>query len=78
MRNHLDNNGFEDVQIKQITQLMPFRTDLDHPYVEQVVETAEEVYGEDNVVVEPNSAGGGPMYGSKEYLDVPIMGTGIG
>lgn len=78
LRDHLDNHGFEDVQIELLTELEPFRTDLDHPYVDVVVETAEEIYGKDNVVVEPNSAGGGPMYGFDKFLDVPVMGTGIG
>ena len=78
LRAHLDNHGFEDVQIELLTELEAFRTDLDHPYVDVVVETAEEIYGKDNVVVEPNSAGGGPMYGFDKFLDVPVMGTGIG
>lgn len=78
LRNHLDKEGFKDVEIKLLTQLEPFRTDLEHPYVETVINTAKEIYGEENVVVEPNSAGGGPMAGFKEFLDVPIMGTGIG
>ncbi len=78
LRAHLDKQGFEDVQIKLLTRLEPFRTDLDHPYVEDVVRTAEEIYGKENVVVQPNSAGGGPMYGFEKFLNVPIMGTGIG
>jgi acetylornithine deacetylase/succinyl-diaminopimelate desuccinylase-like protein len=78
MRNHLNNHGFEDVQISLLTELTPFRTDLDHPYVDTVVEAAEEVYGKGNIVLEPNSAGGGPMYGFDKFLNVPVMGTGIG
>jgi len=78
LRDHLDNHGFEDVQIQLVTELVPFRTDLNHSFVDLVVEAAEEVYGEDSVVIEPNMAGGGPMYGFDKYLNVPIMGTGIG
>lgn len=78
LRNHLDSHGFEDVQFSLLTELTPFRTDLDHPYVDTVVETAEEIYGVGNIVLEPNAAGGGPMYGFDKFLDVPIMGTGIG
>lgn len=78
LRAHLDKQGFEDVQIALLTELMPFRTDLDHPYVDVVVEAAEDVYGKGNVVIEPNMSGGGPMYGFDEFLNVPIMGTGIG
>ena len=78
LRAHLDKQGFEDVQIALLTELMPFRTDLDHPYVDLVVEAAEDVYGKGNVVIEPNMSGGGPMYGFDEFLNVPIMGTGVG
>lgn len=78
LRAHLDNHGFEDVQIELLTQLEPFRTDLEHPYVDVVVEAAQEVYGKDNIVLEPNSAGGGPMFGFDQFLNVPIMGTGVG
>ena len=78
LRAHLDKRGFEDVQISLLTELTPFRTDLEDPYVDIVVEAAEEIYGKENIVLEPNSAGGGPMYGFDEFLKVPIMGTGIG
>jgi len=78
LRAHLDDHGFEDVQFELLTELEPFRTDLEDPYVDVVVETAEEIYGEDNVVIEPNSAGGGPMAGFDKFLNVPVMGTGVG
>jgi len=78
LRKHLDSHDFEDVQIELLTELEPFRTGLDDPYVDLVVETAAEVYGAENIVVEPNAAGGGPMAGFNEFLNVPIMGTGVG
>ena len=78
LRAHLDKRDFDDVQIELLTQLEPFRTDLDDPYVDVVVEAAEEVYGKGKVVLEPNSAGGGPMYGFDQFLNVPVMGTGVG
>lgn len=78
LRAHLDKHGFDDVQISLLTELTPFRTDLEHPYVDSIVEAAEEIYGKENIVLEPNSAGGGPMYGFDEFLNVPIMSTGIG
>lgn len=78
LRTHLDNHGFSDVNIELLTELEPYRTDLEDPYVDVVVETAEDIYGKENVIIEPNSAGGGPMSGFSEFLNVPIMGTGIG
>ena len=77
LRAHLDKHGFEDVQIELLTELTPFRTDLEDPYVDIVVAAAEEIYGAENIVLEPNSAGGGPMDGFDQFLNVPIMGTGI-
>lgn len=78
LRAHLDKQGFEDVQVELLTELTPYRTDLTDPYVDVVITAAEEVYGEGNYILEPNSAGGGPMYGFGKYLDVPVMSTGIG
>ena len=78
LRNHLDSHGFEDVQFSLLIELTPFRTDIDHPYVDTVVETAEEIYGEGNIVLEPNTAGGGPISGFDKFLGVPIRETGIG
>ncbi|BAK94687.1 M20/M25/M40 family metallo-hydrolase [Tetragenococcus halophilus] len=76
LRKHLDSNGFEDVALELITSVMPFRTNLEDPFVEIVIDSAKKVYGEDKVVLEPNSAGTGPMYGFGKYLNVPILGSG--
>lgn len=78
LRAHLDKQGFEDVQVELLTELTPYRTDLTDPYVDVVIAASEEVYGEGNYILKPNSAGGGPMYGFGKYLDVPVMSTGIG
>jgi len=76
LRNHLDKHGFEDVELELITSVMPFRTNLEDPFVKTVMDSAKKVYGEDKVVLEPNSAGTGPMYGFGKYLNVPILGSG--
>lgn len=55
---------------------MPFRTNLEDSFVKTVIDSAKKVYGEDKVVLEPNSAGTGPMYGFGKYLNVPILGSG--
>lgn len=76
LRQHLDKHGFEDVELNLITSVMPFRTNLEDPFVKTVIDSAKQVYGEDKVVLEPNSAGTGPMYGFGKYLNVPILGSG--
>lgn len=77
LREHLDKHGFEDVDLELITSVMPFRIDLEDPFVETVINSAKKVYGEDKVVLEPNAAGTGPMYGFGKYLNVPILGSGV-
>lgn len=76
LREHLDKHGFEDVELNLITSVMPFRTNLEDPFVKTVIDSAKQVYGENKVVLEPNSAGTGPMYGFGKYLNVPILGSG--
>lgn len=76
LREHLDKNGFEDVELELLTSVMPFRTNLEDSFVKTVIDSAKKVYGEDKVVLEPNSAGTGPMYGFGKYLNVPILGSG--
>lgn len=78
IRHHLDAHGFEDVQLDLLTGEKPFRTDLTDPFVKTVVESAQKTYGEENVILRPNSPGTGPMYGFGEYLNVPILGSGTG
>ncbi|MFL2097375.1 M20/M25/M40 family metallo-hydrolase [Marinilactibacillus psychrotolerans] len=75
IRNHWDQQGFKDVQLKLLTGEKSFRTDLTDPFVDIVLNSAKKVYGEE-VVLTPNSPGTGPMYGFGKYLGVPILGSG--
>lgn len=77
IRKHWDKNGFNDVQLKLLTGEKSFRTDLSDPFVDIVLNSAKKVYGED-VVLNPNSPGTGPMHGFGKYLNVPILGSGTG
>lgn len=76
LRKHLDNHGFEDIELDLIASVKPFRTDLTNPFVDLVVKTGEEIYGEGKAIVTPNSPGTGPMHGFGKYLNVPIMSVG--
>src|SRR5699024_1160347 len=77
LRAHLDKHGFEDVQIELLTELTPFRIDLEDPYVDIVVAASEENYGADNNVLDSESGGGCPMDGCDQIMNVTSMGTGI-
>lgn len=77
IRRHWDAQGFSDIELKLITGEKAFRTDLTDPFVQTVLESARKVYGED-IVLNPNSPGTGPMHGFGEYLSVPILGSGTG
>lgn len=78
LRAHFDKHGFEDVSLELLTSVMPFRTDISDSFTEDVIKSAQEVYGEDKVVLELNSPGTGPMYGFGRFLNVPILGAGTG
>lgn len=76
LRKHLDKRGYEDINIELLTELVPFRTDLNDPFVADVLKAAHHVYG-DAVSLLPSAAGGGPMYDFYKYLEVPIASAGI-
>ncbi len=77
LRQHLDEQGFEDVQITYLGGEAPARTDPDHPFVKLVVDSAREVYGHPMQII-PMSGGSGPNHLFMEALHVPIVTAGIG
>ncbi len=77
LRQHLDNQGFQDVQITYLGGEAPARTDPDHPFVKLVVESAAEVYGQPMQMI-PMSGGSGPNHLFLETLHLPIVTAGIG
>lgn len=79
LRKHLDKYGFQDVELEMIKALKASRSDLTDPFVHIVVEAAQKAYGKDTeVVLTPNNAGSGPMYDFSKYLNLPILGSGVG
>ena len=77
LRAHLDKHGFEDIQIEYLGGEAPGRTDPDDPFVQLVVDAAEEIY-EDPMDLIPTSGGSGPNHAFLEYLNVPIATAGVG
>jgi acetylornithine deacetylase/succinyl-diaminopimelate desuccinylase-like protein len=77
LRDHLDNEGFTDVEITYLSGGRPARTPLDDPFLNLVVEEAEDVYGVPQRVV-PMSGGSGPNYAFIHTLKVPVATMGVG
>jgi acetylornithine deacetylase/succinyl-diaminopimelate desuccinylase-like protein len=77
LREHLDAEGFPEVEITFMGGEPAARTDPDDPFVQLVVESAEPVYGQAMEVV-PMVGGSGPNYPFIEHLHLPIVSAGIG
>lgn len=79
LRQHLDKNGFADVKLDLLKGSKAFRSDIDHPFVQTVKESAEEVYGTSSeVVLSPTNPGTGPMFSFGEHLGIPVASSGCG
>lgn len=77
LRQHLDHEGFSDVQITPMGGEPPGRTDPDDPFVKLVVESARDVYGMPMQIV-PMTGGSGPNHAFIHYLHVPVVSAGLG
>jgi acetylornithine deacetylase/succinyl-diaminopimelate desuccinylase-like protein len=77
LRQHLDAQGFQDIEIEVLGPEHPARTPMDDPLVEVVVDTARRVYGVEPVVY-PLTPGTGPMYDLCQKLGIPAVSTGVG
>jgi acetylornithine deacetylase/succinyl-diaminopimelate desuccinylase-like protein len=76
LRNHLDEQGFDDVEITYLGGEPPARTPLDDEFLALVVESARPVYGVPQVVV-PMSGGSGPNHPFIHTLKLPVATAGI-
>lgn len=77
LRAHLDAQGFTDVQIADLGGDAPARTDPDHPFIQLVAKTAEEVYEMPQKLI-PMSGGSGPNYPFIHILGLPVATGGLG
>lgn len=77
LRAHLDDQGFDDVEMTVFCGEHPARVDPDHPFVRLGIDTGREVYGRETVV-RPMIGGSGPLYPFVEYLGVPVVSAGLG
>jgi acetylornithine deacetylase/succinyl-diaminopimelate desuccinylase-like protein len=77
LRRHLNDHGFEDIEIIPYTMEHPAKTDPNNALVQTVLETARDVYGIESTVM-PMSPGTGPMYILCQKLGIPSVSVGVG
>jgi len=77
LRAHLDEQGFEDIQINYLGGEAPGRTDPDDPFIKIVVDAARDAYGMPMAVV-PMIGGSGPNHVFLEELELPVATAGVG
>ncbi|UCF59693.1 MAG: M20/M25/M40 family metallo-hydrolase [Anaerolineaceae bacterium] len=77
LRNHLNNEGYSDIEITFLGGEAPARTDPDDPFLQMVVESAREVYGVP-MMIQPMSGGSGPNHAFIHHLNVPVATAGVG
>ncbi len=76
LRQHLDAQGFSDVETTLISGEPSAVTQPDNPFVELAVRTAEETYRKPAVVA-PLVGGSGPMHAFVHTLHMPIVSQGV-
>jgi acetylornithine deacetylase/succinyl-diaminopimelate desuccinylase-like protein len=77
LRKHLDDGGFQDVEITYLGGEPAARTDPDDPFVKLVVAAAEPVYGMP-MQIAPMIGGSGPNYPFVHTLGLPVVTAGVG
>jgi acetylornithine deacetylase/succinyl-diaminopimelate desuccinylase-like protein len=77
LRQHLDREGFPDVQIEFMGGGPAARTNPDDPFIKLVVDTAEEVF-ESKMELIPMVGGSGPNYPFIHELNLPVATAGLG
>jgi acetylornithine deacetylase/succinyl-diaminopimelate desuccinylase-like protein len=77
MREHLNQEGFEDIELIRLAGEPPARTPPDDPFLQLVVQSAAEVYGTPQRI-SPLHPGSGPMHAFIQALGIPVAMAGFG
>lgn len=77
LRQHLDTQGFADVETTYLGGERAAATPPDDPFVQVTARTAEVIYGKPMVLV-PMTGGSGPMATFRNELNVPVIALGTG
>ena len=76
LRQHLDEHGFSDIDVRVHSAEHPARTSIEDPFVTQGIDSARRVYGSEPYVM-PSMAGTGPQHPVQPLLGVPVASCGI-
>jgi acetylornithine deacetylase/succinyl-diaminopimelate desuccinylase-like protein len=76
LRKHLADEGFTDIEVVDLGSEPPGRSDPDHPFLRLAIDSAQDVYGQTQLV-QPMSGGSGPIHPFLEYLGVPVATAGV-
>lgn len=77
LRDHLQSEGFGDVEVEVLALINPVKTDLNDPLAKLLVSAAQGVYGHEPVVY-PIMPGASPMYLLTRRFGVSGVSTGVG
>lgn len=77
LRQYLDEQGFEDVDLRALSSEAPARVHPDDPWVRTVARAAERVYGQ-RPSITPMMGGSGPIAAFIHHLRVPVGTIGCG
>lgn len=75
LKEHLDRNGFDDIQVKPLGFLEPSRTKPSAPIAKAVAKAAKTVYGSSPVIL-PRNPASGPDYLFTKRLGMDSIWTG--
>lgn len=77
LRAHLYGEGFSDIEVEFLGGGPPARTDPDDPFIQLVIDTANQIYDAPMEPV-PMIGGSGPNHAFIHELKVPVATAGIG
>jgi len=77
LRDHLDEQGFDDIEISTEASQPPARIDADHPFVELSSLAGEDAYGQPREIL-PMMGGSGPIHSFVHGLGLPVAFSGVG
>ena len=74
LNRHLKSKGYGDIKVKVYHGEAAARTDPTHPFVSQVKNSADEIFGKS--IINISNAGTGPMYSFTNILQAPCISIG--
>jgi acetylornithine deacetylase/succinyl-diaminopimelate desuccinylase-like protein len=76
IRAHLDDNGYSDIEIRQLGGYPPSQTSVEAPAVQAALSVFKKYSA--NIAVQPRIAGSAPFYQFTDRLGLPLVPSGLG